>query len=69
MGLLVLRYEDPRGRDSDLDGDGDVDLRDYSLLQHAVGQAGCGTAADLNEDGRVSGDDVAVMVNDITGPM
>lgn len=67
MGLLVLRHENPLGRSSDLEGaDGDTDLRDFAVLQRQIGRQGCGLAADLNEDGRVSVDDLAEMA--LTGP-
>ncbi len=68
MGLLVFRYEDPLGRDADLDDDGHVDLFDYYILQQRVGDAGCGMDADLDEDGRVDRADVAVLVDSLTGP-
>ena len=68
MGLLVFRYEDPLGRDADLNSDGHVDLFDYYILQQRAGDAGCGMNADLDEDGRVDKADVAVMVNNLTGP-
>jgi 1,4-alpha-glucan branching enzyme len=69
MGLLVFRHEDPPGRDSDLDVDGDVDLVDFSLLQQSMPTYGCGTGSDLNEDGRVSADDWTVMESNFTGPL
>jgi len=68
MGLLVFRYEDPPGRYPDLDFDGDVDLRDYALLQLQAGLQGCGLDADFNEDARVNAADVAELVWNLTGP-
>jgi len=68
MGLLVFRYEDPPGRYPDLDFDGDVDLRDYALLQLQAGAQGCGLNADFNEDARVNAGDVAELVWNLTGP-
>jgi len=68
MGLLVFRHESPPGRYPDLDSDGDVDLRDYALLQLQAGVQGCGLAADFNEDARVDAGDVAELVWNLTGP-
>ena len=68
MGLLVFRHEDARGRSADLDSDGDVDLLDYAILQRRAGDQGCGMAADLDEDGRVTKGDVTELVESITGP-
>ncbi len=69
MGLLVLRYEDPPGRGSDLEGsDGDTDLADFAVMQREIGSYGCGLPADLNEDGRVLLDDLAELVDNLTGP-
>lgn len=69
MGLLVFRHESPLGRSSDLNGDGHTDLYDYYLLQQAAGSSGCGTSADLDEDGRVDADDVEALVSNLTGPV
>jgi len=67
MGLLVFRYEDPPGRGSDLDHDGDVDLFDYAVLQQAAQWAGCGMAVDLQENGRIDDQDVEVLTENMTG--
>ena len=67
----------------DLNGDGDVDLRDYSLLILSTGQVagsinfdanfecvGCERGcADFNEDGVVDDGDLALFVDAITGPL
>ncbi len=66
--ILVLRHENPRGRSSDLDYDGDVDLKDYAILQQAVGDAGCGMAYDIDENGRIDDGDAASMAQNMTGP-
>ncbi|MCK4343462.1 MAG: alpha amylase C-terminal domain-containing protein [Phycisphaerae bacterium] len=66
--LLVFRYEDPLGRDSDLDGDSDVDLHDYAVLQHNAGLQGCGMYVDIRENGRVDYDDFAEMEQYLAGP-
>ena len=68
MGLLVFRYEDPWGRGSDLNGDGNVDLYDFALLSNQLGEAGCGMSADVNEDGRVLADDAYEVIWNLTGP-
>ncbi len=68
MGLLVFRYADAPGRGTDLSGDGRTDLFDYHLLQQRVGDAGCGLAADFNEDGRVNVNDVDEFTGGMTGP-
>jgi len=68
MGLLVLRHENPPGRDSDLDGDGDRDLADYALFQQQFRQTGCGRSADLQENGRVDLADLGILVSELTGP-
>jgi 1,4-alpha-glucan branching enzyme len=67
MGLLVFRYEDPAGRGSDLDHDGDVDVGDYASLQQAGHQTGCGMAADLRENGRIDDEDLAELGQNMTG--
>lgn len=67
-GLLVLRFDDPPGRASDLDGDGDTDLIDYGLLQAAAGWSGCGLAYDVRENGRVDANDAAVLGTALAGP-
>lgn len=66
--ILVLRHEDPLGRSSDLDGDGDVDLRDYATLQDAAGRQGCGMWVDVRENGRVDFDDFAELAQYLGGP-
>jgi len=68
MGLLVLRHGDPPGRSSDLDQDGDTDLRDAAVLQQGAGSCGCGLATDLRENGRVDGDDFAQLAAELAGP-
>ncbi len=68
MGLLVFRHEDPLGRSSDLDGDGDTDLGDYAVLQTAAGWEGCGMYVDIQENGRVDFDDFAQMEWSFSGP-
>jgi 1,4-alpha-glucan branching enzyme len=70
MGLVVLRFEDPPGRSSDLEGgDADTDLRDFAAFQQQFGKRGCGLAADLNEDGRVNLDDFTELNANLTGPL
>jgi len=70
MGLLVFRHEDPPGRSADLEGgDGAVDLRDYAAFQREFGRAGCGLAADFDEDGRVTLADFTIMEAEFTGPI
>ena len=64
----MIRYEDAPGRSSSLDGDGDVDLGDFAILQQRIGDYGCGMSADLNEDGRVDLTDLDIMTQSFTGP-
>lgn len=68
MGLLVFRLGDPLGRERDLDFDGDVDLRDFALLQNSMGDTGCDMLYDVNEDGRVDADDASDLIWDMDGP-
>lgn len=66
--ILVLRWEDPPGRSGNLDGDGDVDLGDYALLQQGAGWQGCGMSYDIQENGRVDADDLAAWTPQMGGP-
>ncbi|HEX7003434.1 MAG TPA: dockerin type I domain-containing protein [Trueperaceae bacterium] len=50
----------------DLDGDGDVDIRDLAALGRAYGQEGVNLAADLDGDGEVDADDVALLRENYT---
>ncbi len=58
---------------ADIDGDGNVDLRDYAWLQDCFDPSGLpvrpGCAdADQNADGHVDGADTAALVTTLTGP-
>ena len=69
MGLLVFRYEDPLGRSTDLDTDGDTDTLDYAILQRGAGDQGCGMTHDIQENGRVDGQDLAELGGSMAGPI
>jgi 1,4-alpha-glucan branching enzyme len=68
MGLLVVRLDNPPGRGSDLDIDGDTDVADFARLQDQIGHSGCGQDGDLNEDGRVNALDFEIFVAELAGP-
>jgi len=66
--IVVLRHEDPPGRSTDFDADGDTDLLDFARLQQDDGLQGCGLASDIRENGRVDDGDMLQFTQEMPGP-
>jgi len=62
----------PNGCRGDIDGDGDVDVRDVLLVTRALfsqpGQRHWNPAADVNGDGRVNLDDLLIVLRSALNP-
>jgi hypothetical protein len=61
--VLVVNYQPPAARPTDLNSSGIVDGADLAILLSQWGQ-GASSPADLTDDGTVNGADLAVLLGD-----